>query len=34
MAEDSKIQWTGNTFNPWIGCVEEGPECARCYAKE
>ncbi|HLX61015.1 MAG TPA: DUF5131 family protein [Planctomycetota bacterium] len=30
--EDTKIQWVGNTFNPWIGCTKVGPECDFCYA--
>lgn len=24
MAENSKIQWTTNTFNPWRGCTKGG----------
>lgn len=40
--ENSKIQWTDHTFNPWIGCSfartltgdEIIQECIRCYAKE
>lgn len=34
MAENSKIQWTHHTFNPWRGCVEVSPGCAHCYARE
>lgn len=31
MAENSKIGWTHNTFNPWMGCDKVAPECAKCY---
>src|ERR1700746_973023 len=37
--ENSKIEWTTHTFNPWIGCQEVSPGCgggehgAPCYAK-
>jgi protein gp37 len=34
MAENSKIQWTDHTFNPWIGCTKVSPGCAHCYAEE
>lgn len=27
MAENSKIEWTHNTFNPWIGCQKVSPGC-------
>lgn len=33
MAEDSKIQWTDHTFNPWIGCTKVSPGCLHCYAE-
>lgn len=33
MAEDSKIEWTDHTFNPWIGCQKVGPGCDNCYAE-
>jgi len=33
MAEDSKIEWTDHTFNPWEGCQEAGPGCKNCYAE-
>lgn len=29
----SKIAWTDNTFNPWIGCTKKSPGCANCYAE-
>ena len=37
MAENSKIEWTDHTFNPWIGCtkISVGPQgaCEHCYAE-
>lgn len=33
MAEKSKITWTDNTFNPWIGCSSVSPGCKFCYAE-
>jgi protein gp37 len=33
MAENSKIEWTDHTFNPWIGCQKVSPGCDRCYAE-
>jgi protein gp37 len=33
MAENSKIAWTDNTFNPWIGCSRVSPGCENCYAE-
>lgn len=32
MGQNSKIEWTHHTFNPWWGCVKIAPECANCYA--
>lgn len=32
MGADSKIEWTGSTWNPTRGCSRTGPECDRCYA--
>lgn len=32
MAENSKIEWTDHTFNPWIGCAKVSEGCANCYA--
>lgn len=32
MAENSNIQWTDHTFNPWIGCTMISPGCENCYA--
>lgn len=34
MAENSSIEWTDHTFNPWIGCTKVGPGCDLCYAEE
>lgn len=33
MAENSKIEWTRHTWNPWIGCMKVGPACDGCYAE-
>lgn len=33
MAENSKIEWTDHTFNPWIGCTKVSPACDNCYAE-
>jgi protein gp37 len=33
VAENSKIEWTDHTFNPWIGCTKVSPACDRCYAE-
>lgn len=33
MAENSKIEWTNHTFNPWIGCTKVSPACDGCYAE-
>ena len=39
MAENSKIEWTDHTFNPWIGCTKVstaqagGGGCDGCYAE-
>jgi protein gp37 len=32
MAEQTAIQWTDATFNPWWGCERVSPACAHCYA--
>lgn len=34
MAENSLIEWTDHTFNPWIGCTKVSPACDNCYAAE
>lgn len=33
MAENSHIEWTHHTFNPWWGCVRVSPACKHCYAE-
>lgn len=32
MAEETGIQWTDSTFNPWSGCAKISAGCAHCYA--
>ena len=34
MAENSKIEWTTHTFNPWIGCTKVSAACDFCYAEK
>lgn len=34
MAENSKIEWTHHTFNPWFGCTKVSEGCAHCYAEQ
>lgn len=33
MAENSGIEWTHHTFNPWIGCTKVSEACDFCYAE-
>lgn len=33
MTENSKIEWTHHTFNPWVGCTKVSPACDHCYAE-
>lgn len=33
MGENSKIEWTDHTFNPWIGCTKVSQGCKHCYAE-
>src|ERR1039458_5854461 len=33
MGENSKIEWTDHTFNPWVGCTKVSPGCDHCYAE-
>ena len=33
MAENSKIDWTHHTFNPWTGCTKVSEGCKHCYAE-
>ena len=32
MGENSAIQWTDHTFNPWVGCEKISAGCTNCYA--
>jgi len=32
VSENSKIEWTEHTFNPWWGCTKISEGCAHCYA--
>ena len=34
MGQDSKIEWTRHTFNPWIGCTKVSDGCKHCYAEQ
>lgn len=34
MAENSGIEWTHHTFNPWWGCTKISPACDNCYAAD
>jgi protein gp37 len=34
MAENSSIEWTDHTFNPWVGCTKVSDGCKNCYAEE
>jgi protein gp37 len=33
MAQNSSIEWTDHTFNPWWGCSKVSPGCLHCYAE-
>lgn len=33
MAQQSAIQWTDHTFNPWWGCTKVSQGCKHCYAE-
>lgn len=33
MGQDSKIEWTDHTFNPWMGCTKVSKGCKNCYAE-
>jgi protein gp37 len=33
MGENSNIEWTDHTFNPWVGCQKVSPGCDHCYAE-
>lgn len=32
MGQDSNIEWTHHTFNPWRGCTKVSEGCKHCYA--
>lgn len=34
MAENSGIEWTHHTWNPWVGCTKISPACDHCYAED
>ncbi|QRK08093.1 DUF5131 family protein [Archangium violaceum] len=34
MAENSSIEWTHHTFNPWRGCSKVHAGCTHCYAEK
>ena len=33
MGQNSKIEWTTHTFNPWWGCLKVSEACKHCYAE-
>ena len=33
MGQNSSIEWTDHTFNPWWGCTKVSPACDHCYAE-
>jgi protein gp37 len=33
VGENSGIEWTHHTFNPWWGCLKVSPACDHCYAE-
>lgn len=33
MGQQSTIEWTDHTFNPWWGCTKISPGCTHCYAE-
>ena len=33
MGENSSIEWTDHTFNPWVGCTKVSDGCKNCYAE-
>jgi protein gp37 len=34
VVENSGIEWTRHTFNPWLGCTKVSPPCDNCYAEK
>lgn len=33
MGQNSAIEWTDHTFNPWWGCIKVSQGCKNCYAE-
>lgn len=33
MGQNSRIEWTTHTFNPWWGCTKVSEACKHCYAE-
>ena len=33
LGQNSKIEWTTHTFNPWWGCTKVSEACKHCYAE-
>lgn len=33
MSQESKIEWTGETWNPIVGCTKVSSGCTYCYAE-
>ncbi|MBA3947566.1 MAG: phage Gp37/Gp68 family protein [Herpetosiphonaceae bacterium] len=33
MSQQSAIEWTDHTFNPWWGCIKVSQGCKHCYAE-
>jgi protein gp37 len=33
VGENSKIEWTTHTMDPWLGCSRVSPACEHCYAE-
>lgn len=33
MSDNTAIEWTDSTFNPWTGCTKVSPACDHCYAE-
>lgn len=33
MGENTAIEWSDHTFNPWMGCTKVSPACDNCYAE-
>lgn len=34
MGENSGIEWTTHSFNPWVGCTKVSAGCTNCYAED